>query len=261
MSKKQQLKKAKREGGIPGEIALSTSQIKQDPLNFKKVRLVMAITLAAFAFVLYAQTIGFDYTLDDRASISENRIVKQGLQGIPTLFTTDYWYGYSEKLRGTQYRPVSLVMFAIEWQMFPQNAGVSHFINVLLYALTGLFLFFLLSKLFSAQNLLLPFLCTILFIGHPIHTEVVSNIKSRDEIMCLLFSIAAMLSSFKYYSGKNLLWLILTGVFFFLSILSKETGIAFLLVIPLIVFVVRPTDIKKLFLLFITLAAFSGLYF
>ncbi len=260
MSRKQQLKKAKKELKSTEELKGEKNLITASPADFNKVKWGLALLLALFAFLLYAQTITFDYTLDDNASIRENKIVTQGIQGIPTLLSTDYWYGYSEKLRGTQYRPASLVMFAVEWSLFPDNAHVSHFINVLLYALTCFLLFILLSKLLRQQNLLLPFLCTLLFAAHPIHTEVVSNIKSRDELLCFLFSIAALLSGLQYYLKRSVACLILTGLFFFLALLSKETGMSFLLVIPLCIYVFREITFKEITLISIILLVFAGIY-
>jgi hypothetical protein len=39
--------------------------------------------IAVFAFILYAQSISHNYTLDDHPVIDENSITKMGLSGIP----------------------------------------------------------------------------------------------------------------------------------------------------------------------------------
>ena len=41
--------------------------------------------IAAFAVVLYIQSVTFGYVLDDQATLHGNRFVTQGLEGIPTL--------------------------------------------------------------------------------------------------------------------------------------------------------------------------------
>jgi protein O-mannosyl-transferase len=117
--------------------------------------------------------------------------------------SSDYWYGFTGNKQGAIYRPASLIMFAIEWTLFPDNPIPSHFINVLLFSLTCVILFHLLSRLFQ-NNLIVPLICTLLYAAHPIHTEVVNNIKSRDEILCFLFSIVSLLFFLRYYSTKNI---------------------------------------------------------
>ena len=63
------------------------------PLPEKKIRAWLGIIVAAFALILYAQTINYGFVLDDEASVSENRLVHQGIKAIPTLLTTDSWNG------------------------------------------------------------------------------------------------------------------------------------------------------------------------
>src|SRR5690606_11975243 len=84
------------------------------------------------------------------------------------------------------YRPLPRLMFALEWKLAPGNASLSHWINVLLFALSCTFLFRVLARLINGKYYLL-FMAMLLYAVHPIHTEVVANIKSRDEILSLLF--------------------------------------------------------------------------
>jgi tetratricopeptide (TPR) repeat protein len=87
-------------------------------------------------------------------------------------------------------------------------------------------------------------------VAHPIHTEVVNSIKSRDEILCFLFGLIAALSLIKYYKGNNILFVILGGILFFFSLLSKETGFSFLLILPLILYMLPDTNWKKMAIAF-----------
>ena len=72
------------------------------------------LILFLFAFALYANTIPNKYVLDDHGLITDNFVVKRGIQGIPVIFQTPYRYGNSF-LSDNLYRPLSLVMFAVEW--------------------------------------------------------------------------------------------------------------------------------------------------
>ena len=250
----------------------NTGKINSIPNSTKKIKTFLGLIIFVFAFILYARGISNEYTTDDHVVTDQNDLVKKGFEAIPTIFSTDYLYGYNNGLMsGPVYRPASLVMFAIEWQFFPENPYIFHFMNVLLFSITCWLLYLLLYKLiekipFSFGNvnnikLLFPFVCCILYAAHPIHTEVVDNIKSRDEILCFLFGILAIFCFVKSVSKRAVLNLIFGSICFFLSILSKETGITFLIVIPLTLFVFTNSSIRKLVLISIIVIVIAVIYY
>ena len=194
--------------------------------------LVSATICFVVAFVLYSNTLKHSYVLDDGGVIKDNWVVKKGLQGIPIILKTTYWYGSNLVL--DTYRPVSKIMFAIEWQIAPNNPHLSHFINVLFYAISCSLLFIVLSKYLSKVHSLIPLLITLLYAAHPIHTEVVANIKSRDEIMSFFFLMLTLLILHKWFDRKKWSGLIVSILMFFLSLLSKEGVITMIILFPLI---------------------------
>lgn len=117
----------------------------------------------------------------------------------------------------------------------------AHFINVLLYALSALVLFKILNYLFKQLAakpwfLSLPFLATVLFVVHPIHTEVVANIKGLDEILSLLGSLLAMWYVLKYIENKKTYYILLSFIFFTAAMFAKEVAITFIAIIPLSIY-------------------------
>ena len=196
------------------------------------------------AILLYANTISHDYVLDDDMAIVKNTFVQEGISAIPKIFTTPYRAGFSDRNEGL-YRPLSIALFAIQWQLAPGNAQVGHLFNVLLYALTAILLFVTLSLFFADKNPLLPFVITLLFIAHPVHTEVVANIKSSDEILCFLFYLISLWSSLKYGKKEKIKYLVLAGFSTFLALLSKETGVTLLVMAPLTVYFFSAASVKK----------------
>lgn len=222
------------------------------------LKLTLALVVAISGFLLYVQTIQYDYALDDLAAINENRFVQKGIDGVGTLFSTLYWDGF--KSGGLQqYRPLSLVTFAMEWEFFPNNPAAGHFMNVFYYALTGFILFRLLCRLFK-NNLVIPFVATLLFIAHPVHTEVVANIKSRDEILCMLFSIVSLYWILDFIDVKKISKLFLSAFAFFLAILSKENALTMIAVVPLMLYFFREIPVKKIFTATIPFIAMALLY-
>jgi tetratricopeptide (TPR) repeat protein len=226
-----------------------------------KLKVYLGIIITVFAFVLYSQSIQHDYTLDDSSVIQENNVTTKGLSAIPTILKTDYWYGSGHNIsRGPIYRPTSLIIFATIWEFSPNSPHIYHFINVLLYSFTCLLLFLTLCKLFKVQNLILPFVCALLYTAHPIHTEVVNSIKSLDEILCFLFGLISIWFLLRYITYQSTLSLILGGISFFLSLISKETGVTFLVIIPLIIFFFAETSLKKIIITFLLLLVLTGIW-
>ncbi len=193
---------------------------------------LMSIFCFFFAFVLYANTLKHSYALDDWDALANNRIVQQGIKGIPTILSSTYRFGVN-KLTDNLYRPFSQIMFAIEWQLSPCNPHLNHFINVLFYAISGLLLFIVLRKYLNFYHPIIPFLITLLFIAHPIHTEVVANIKSRDEIMSFFFLILTLYFMYSWFIKESIFHILLSIFFFYLAIISKEGVVTMLFIIPI----------------------------
>ncbi|WP_162880255.1 tetratricopeptide repeat protein [Mariniflexile rhizosphaerae] len=185
--------------------------------------------LAIVSFLLYANTLNHGFVLDDIAVIEQNSFVKKGFAGISELFSTLYWQGYWDSNAGL-YRPMSLVFFAMEWQLIPNNPFIHHFFNVFYYVLSIVLLFKVLHYYLKEYSIWITFFIVLLFAVHPIHTEVVANIKSRDEIFCFLFFI---LSIYFLLIKERKIYHVLGIVSFLFCLLSKEAGILFL---PILLF-------------------------
>jgi protein O-mannosyl-transferase len=195
-----------------------------------KLKLILFIV----AFLLYANTINHDYAWDDSIVITENPRVQKGISGIPALFlksNSDY------KADKYGYRPIVLTSFAIEFGLFKNKPSVSHFFNVIYFAILCSILFSVLRKIFHKHSNFGPFLVAFLFAIHPIHVEVVANIKSRDEIFALLFSLLSILQILRFYESKNKTALFYSILLFILAFLSKESAITLLGIIPLLLFI------------------------
>ncbi len=227
-----------------------------DHSNVLQRRLFWLLSVAAF--LLFAPTIGHGFVLDDLAVIENNKFVQEGFGGIPDLFSTFYWKGFWNDNAGL-YRPLSMVMFAIEWAISPNNPALHHFINVLLYALTIGLLFKFLLKLLPGYSVWVSFAVTLIFMVHPSHTEVVANIKSRDEILCFLFFLLTFLSLLKARSGKSM-DLVKPALLFLACLLSKEAGIMYLPIFGLYFWIVRKEPAFSSFKKLIALIFIAGVW-
>jgi Flp pilus assembly protein TadD len=204
---------------------------------------LFGLVVAGLGFVLYINTVNHGYVIDDFSLIKDNWLIQRGVTAIPTILKTSYRYGYWND-DATLYRPLSLVMFAAEWELFPASPAVNHFMNIALYALLGWLLFVTLKGILPG-SLVTVSLASLLFIAHPIHTEVVANIKSRDEILSFLLILVAINLLLKYVQGSSVVVLGLAVTCYFLAFLAKESAITFLAVIPLILFFFTEVPAKR----------------
>jgi hypothetical protein len=207
-----------------------------------------AALLMVLAFVLYGASVAYGYMLDDQLVIWQNVYVQKGFAGLGDIFAYDSFMGYFQKqqflLEGGRYRPLSLATFAAEIGIFgkdnPNLTHISHFINILLYGATGILLYRILLGLFPLKEsgrwyFSVAFLASAIFLLHPLHSECVANIKGRDEILALLFSLAALYATLKYFDTNRTLWLVSSALFLLLGTLTKENALTFVAVIPLTV--------------------------
>ncbi|MDC1451005.1 glycosyltransferase family 39 protein [Vicingaceae bacterium] len=215
-----------------------------------------------FGFLLYGNTLTHDFALDDAIVITENDFTKKGFSGIWDQLTNDQFVGfYGEKkelVAGGRYRPLSMVIYNIQYDLAGANPFLGHLINVLFYILNGILLYTVLNRVLSQfqgflKGISLPLLVSLLWFFHPIHTEVVANIKGLDEIMAFCLQLSTLWYILNYLENQKINDLLGIVVFFFLGLLAKESTITWLAVIPILIYFFTNHSFKK------ALPAFGGL--
>lgn len=218
----------------------STAKVQADkPDFFNNIRLQSRL-LFAFACLLYANTLGHGFVLDDGLVITENAYTQAGFSGIWDILSHDSFYGFFQQegmdtlVAGGRYRPMSLMLFAVVYQFAGANPLVFHLVTVLLFALTVWVLYRMLLRLLNRTDggHLIAWLAAALFAAHPIHTEVVANVKSCDEILALLGALAALHFTLLARDTGQQKWAFAAGISFLLACLSKEIAVAYALLIP-----------------------------
>ncbi|GJM36005.1 MAG: hypothetical protein DHS20C18_50060 [Saprospiraceae bacterium] len=213
--------------------------------------------LGIFSFLLYANTFSHEYTQDDAIVITDNMFTTEGVKGIPGLLKYDTFYGFFKEtgkanlVTGGRYRPLSPILFAIEYQLVGKSPWLGHLMNAVYYALTVILLYLVLLTLFrqvgdEGKAFFIALVASLLFAAHPLHTEAVANIKGRDEILSLLGALGALYLSLKAFLQNKKSLHIAAGIVFFLALLAKENAITFLAIVPLAYYFFTKTDLKNI---------------
>lgn len=211
------------------------------------------------ALLLYANTLLHTYALDDYLIIINNDLVQGGWSKIGELLTAPFAWGggFNDGL----YRPFTLLTFASEVAIFgPNNPMLSHLINVGLFGAICVFLFQLLKLWWPTVPIIWAAVAVGLYLAHPIHTEVVANIKSRDELLGFLFIISSALGAHRFWKDGKAAWGIWSVLSFFLALLSKESTIVFLLLLPIAYNLQQKRTLKNQLPIILGYALVSGIF-
>ncbi len=190
----------------------------------KKAQFYIIICLVAL--FQYGNTFEHDYAWDDAIVITQNERVQEGLSNPSDLFRNiksneiQHRYGY---------RPISLLSFALDIELSEMTPKTGHVMNVLYYAILCCLIFYFLRRMFPEKGALFALIIVGLFLIHPVHTEVVANIKSRDEILAMIFGVTSMIFFLNFIekAKRHYLFGALSLFALVLSFLSKENGITF----------------------------------
>lgn len=132
-----------------------------------------------------------------------------------------------------------------EYDCHAKGSMLRHFNNVWLYVLACVLLYLVFSKYMFKNNQDIAFLAALIFLIHPVHSEVVANVKGRDDIFGLIFISLTFLFSFKFIEHKKIGSLLAACLMLFLALMSKEFAIMLLLLVPLALYVFSEAKRKE----------------
>lgn len=248
--------------------ATSATILKSSLIRKKGIAELMLFILS---IALYCNTFGHQFTQDDAIVIYDNVYVSEGIGGWHDIFTKDSFSGFfkgqdkSELVSGGRYRPFSIAFFALVYELFGSAPAIYHILAVLFYALLVVLLFrvvlYFVPEKMKGSSRIFAFLSALLFAAHPIHTEVVANVKGLDETFSLTFSLLALLAAFRFLKSGRWIFLPFVCLSLFIALLSKESAAVFVVVIPSVLFFWKTTNkAKNLFLPTILVFLTFGLY-
>jgi len=181
----------------------------------------------ALCFILYGNSVSNNYSLDDDLVVTQNNLVKGGIKNLGKIFSSHYT---SKTYQSYEYRPMVIASFAVEKELFGLNPHISHFFNIVLYACLLYLLYLNLNRWFSNEKKIFIFFTLLLFATHPIHSEVISNIKCRDELLAINFGLVASIYAWDYLAIGTIRFLIFAFLFSLLGFLSKLSVLPLLMV-------------------------------
>ena len=182
--------------------------------------------LCALALIAYANSFGLGLTTDARTIIaSDVRIRSASVANLSQILSHDFWWPMSaDRL----YRPVTLVSFLWNYAVLGngENGAGYHVVNFLLHVLNVLLVYELALPLFRRRREP-AFFAAALWAVHPIHTECVTNVAGRADLLAAMAVLAGLLLYTRmnaWTAGRR--WLAAAGLFAIAALgeFSKENA-------------------------------------
>lgn len=190
--------------------------------------LVALITYSVAGAALFGPFLDNPFLMDDEIQVTHNVHV-QDISNWQSYFTSSTMdSGGAAKMGGIYFKPLMTIYFATVWHFFPNEADAFRVPLLICQILSATLIFIFLVRFFEIP---IAFGCGLLFVIHPINSEIVAYIADAQDALYMTFGLLA-LTTFTLIKRP---WLaaILTAVLLMAGLLSKETGALFLVIVPM----------------------------
>lgn len=192
-----------------------------------KLNFLFFFLILSCVFLAYFNTLNNPFIWDDDALVVKNTLVKD-LKFLPKLFSSDLYYGISSG--SNFYRPIQALSYMCDYYLWQLDPKGYHITNILLQALVSFLVFILINAI--VKKTALAFAAALFFSVSPVHTEAVSYISGRADMLMGIFLLSSLILFIKSQGIKyRLSFVILSHCLFVLGLLSKELAVVFPIVI------------------------------
>ena len=123
------------------------------------------------------------------------------------------------------------------------NAKIAKVTNIFLHVTNSFLVYLLLKKIFKVEenykyNFLL-YINSLIFLFHPIASQVIFNITTRNESLALFFGLLTFIYSLNHFDNERKINLLFISLLFFFSLCSKLMAVFFVGLIPFVIFLLN----------------------
>jgi len=183
-----------------------------------KTRLAAAlIVLALIAGFVFLPVVNADFvkSWDDASYVTANPMIQ-------SLTPSDLVRAATAFLLGN-YHPLTMMVFAVQYQFFGLNARGYHAVSVILHVVNCLLVFWLIYLVWG--NIPAAFLSGLLFGLHPLRVETVAWISDQKDLLCAGFALLAIIGYINFRRRNRIAFYLLALLAFILSLLAKASAL------------------------------------
>ncbi|XP_066490425.1 protein O-mannosyl-transferase TMTC3 [Tiliqua scincoides] len=189
-------------------------------VTLKEIALIIGVVAACYWNSLFC-----GFVFDDVSAILDNKDLHPSTP-LKNLFLNDFWgTPMSEERSHKSYRPLTVLTFRLNYLFSELNAVSYHFLNVVFHAAVCI-VFLKVCKIFLDNRS--SVVASLLFAVHPVHTEAVTGVVGRAELLSSIFFLVAFLSYTRSKGPENtIVWTPIGLTVFLVAVatLCKEQGI------------------------------------
>jgi len=214
--------------------------------------------------IVYLQSVRFDFVnYDDPELVYENASYIGDVSNVFNAFTTHAFT--TKRKESVYYRPVLLISYIVDYQIWKLNPAGYHITNILLHCIAAIIIFLLFESILNDK--LLSLFGGLLFSLHPIQVESAAWIAGRNDVLLGLF-VSLMIYFYVLHHnepGRGKFYFTLTAACYSLALFTKESAAFFVLLLPAYDLTIRRASVRSLFhrsamMKYFALAFMLGLY-
>lgn len=192
----------------------------------KKKIYYACILVILISFTVYFNSLFNEFVWDDILLIERNEHLQDFGKFIKTL-TKDFFFNETGNAPAKEgyYRPVITLSYYVDYKLWEKNPFGYHLTNLIFHTANSLLIFFIINEL--TTNFSLSLLTALVFSVHPVHSESVSWISGRTDVIAGFFYFLSLYCYIKFKKKKihNHFFYFLSLTSFFLAVFSKEMAL------------------------------------
>lgn len=183
------------------------------------------------SFMIYSNALRNDFVWDDTSIVVNNKWIRN-ISNFFKFFVSKDTVSEDATVKPKIYRPFTTFTYAVDYLIW---GGISkfgfHFSNVFYHTITSVLFYILCVLVIKEKNI--SFLSGLFFATHPVHTEAVSWVKGRADVLATMFYLLSFIFYIYFIKNKNFKSYITSLFIFLLGLFSKESAITLPLIVVL----------------------------
>lgn len=181
-----------------------------------------AFLIVLIGLLIYFKSIFFEFVyLDDNSLILDNIEFLKNWSNLPQAFLKDVFQ--ADHGLAAYYRPLLTVSFMIDALFSGADPTAYHVSNILIHLTAAVLVWKALLKLGYERRI--SFLLATVFVVHPVLTQAVSWVAGRNDSLLTVFVLLSLINFLSYFERAKISSLMLSILFFFLALFTKESAI------------------------------------
>ena len=191
--------------------------------------------------IFFNETLNYGRTFDDDALV--NRVIKSpGDAKLISSFLYAKFHFYP--IYFLSHELDNFLTFLFNFYIYEiTNAKIAKFTNIFLHVTNSFLVYLIVKKIFKIEDNLkdniIAYLSSLIFLFHPITSQIIFNITTRNESLALFFGLLTFIYCIGHIKDRKIINYFIISLLFFFSLCSKLTTVFLAGLIPLTIFLLN----------------------